>query len=110
MVRFQKAVINSNVCNKSWRKKLQLTYAEAARWLLLSMDLMICLRKQKKKDYRHQELDGLEDLGIVEAVGHNLFETLMLNLVFDRMGDKWTENCPVWEQEPKEMNEWKIAR
>ena len=47
--------------------------------------------------------------GDCRSFGHNLFETLMLNLVFDRMGDKWNENCPVWEQEPKGEERTEIA-
>ena len=86
---------------RAGEKKQQLTYAEAARWLLFINGYDDTSAKPRKKGLPSPGAGWIGRLGIVEAVGHNLFETLMLNLVFDRMGDKWNENCPVREQEPK---------
>ncbi|RHQ60497.1 type I-E CRISPR-associated protein Cse1/CasA [Firmicutes bacterium AF25-13AC] len=81
--------------------KSQLTYAEAARWLLFINGFDDASAKTKVKGLPSLTVGWIGRLGIVEAIGHNLFETLMLNLVFERMGDKWTDNRPVWEREPK---------
>lgn len=81
--------------------KSQLTYAEAARWLLFINGFDDTSAKPRAKGLPSPGAGWIGRLGIVEAIGHNLFETLMLNLVFERMGDKWTDNCPVWEREPK---------
>ena len=49
---------------RAGEKKQQLTYAEAARWLLFINGYDDTSAKPRKKDYRHQELDGLEDWGL----------------------------------------------
>ena len=86
---------------RSGEAKSQLTYAEAARWLLFINGFDDTSAKPRQKGLPSPGAGWIGRLGIVEAVGHNLFETLMLNLVFERMGDKWNENKPVWEQQPK---------
>ena len=73
---------------RAGEKKQQLTYAEAARWLLFINGYDDMSAKPRKKGLPSPGAGWIGRLGIVEAVGHNLFETLMLNLVFDRMGDK----------------------
>ena len=94
---------------RAGEKKQQLTYAEAARWLLFINGYDDMSAKPRKKGLPSPGAGWIGRLGIVEAVGHNLFETLMLDLVCDRMGDKWNENCPVWEQEPKGEERTEIA-
>ena len=86
---------------RSGEAKSQLTYAEAARWLLFINGFDDTSAKPRQKGLPSPGAGWIGRLGIVEVVGHNLFETLMLNLVFERMGDKWNENKPVWEQQPK---------
>lgn len=86
---------------RSGEAKSQLTYAEAARWLLFINGFDDTSAKPRQKGLPSPGAGWIGRLGIVEAVGHNLFETLMLNLVFERMGDKWNDNKPVWEQQPK---------
>lgn len=86
---------------RSGEAKSQLTYAEAARWLLFINGFDDTSAKPRQKGLPSPGAGWIGRLGIVEAVGHNLFEILMLNLVFERMGDKWNENKPVWEQQPK---------
>ncbi len=94
---------------RSGEKKMQLTYSEAARWLLFINGFDDTSAKPRKKGLPSPGAGWIGRLGIVEAVGHNLFETLMLNLVFERMGDKWNENCPVWERKPKEEERTEIS-
>lgn len=86
---------------RSGEAKSQLTYAEAARWLLFINGFDDVSGKTKEHGLPSLSVGWIGELGIVEAVGKNLFETLMLNLVFDRVGDKWTDNHPVWERAPK---------
>lgn len=89
--------------------KTQLTYAEAARWLLFINGFDDTSGKTRKKGLPSPGAGWIGRLGIVEAVGHNLFETFMLNLVFQREGDKWNDNRPVWEEEPKGEERTEIA-
>ena len=86
---------------RSGEEKSQLTYAEAARWLLFINGFDDTSAKPRQKGLPSPGAGWIGRLGIVEALGHNLFETFMLNLVFDRMGDNWTDNSPVWERAPK---------
>lgn len=85
---------------RSGERKLQLTYAEAARWLLFINGFDDTSAKPRQKGLPSPGAGWIGRLGIVEAIGHNLFETLMLNLVFDQVGDNWTDNRPVWEKAP----------
>ena len=86
---------------RSGERKLQLTYAEAARWILFINGFDDTSAKPRQKGLPSPGAGWIGRLGIVEAIGHNLFETLMLNLVFDQVGDNWTDNRPVWEKAPK---------
>lgn len=72
-----------------------LGFAEAARWLvtLLGFDDAASTKVEIGAG-----AGWLGQHANVYAVGDNLFETLMLNLVFLRDGDTvWGENVPVWE-------------
>lgn len=79
--------------------KESLSYSEAARWLISFNawdDIMTCKKAvyHDKKCYEKGRKYGwLGTLGNIYAVGDNLFETLMLNLVFDT--EDVTES-PVW--------------
>ena len=96
-----------------------LSYGEAARWLihLIAYDDSSVKPsdsyKQKKKVGQTKEgespgIGWLGKLGLVYAEGDNLFETLMLNLVFCPNG-QWDENCmeqnPIWEWEDNSVRE-----
>ena len=75
--------------------KDSLGFAEAARWLvtLLGFDDAASTKVEIGAG-----AGWLGQHANVYAVGDNLFETLMLNLVFLRDGDTvWGENVPVWE-------------
>lgn len=76
--------------------KETLSYAEAARWLvtLIGFDDSASTKKETGTG-----TGWLGDRVNVYAIGENLFETLMLNLVFLKDGRYvWAENIPAWEQ------------
>lgn len=75
-------------------EKESLSYSEAARWL-------VCLNAWDDSSAKFSvsekgSVGWLGSLGNIYAVGDNLFETLMLNLVFDSSD---TKQHPVWERE-----------
>lgn len=77
-------------------EKETLSYAEAARWLvtLIGFDDSASTKKETGTG-----TGWLGDRVNVYAIGENLFETLMLNLVFLKDGRYvWAENMPTWEQ------------
>lgn len=77
-------------------EKETLSYAEAARWLvtLIGFDDSASTKKETGTG-----TGWLGDRVNVYAIGENLFETLMLNLVFLKDGRYvWAENTPAWEQ------------
>ena len=77
-------------------QKDTLSYAEAARWLvtLIGFD-----DSASTKTETGTGTGWLGDHVNLYAVGENLFETLMLNLVFLKDGvDVWAENVPAWER------------
>lgn len=77
-------------------EKETLSYAEAARWLvtLIGFDDSASAKKETGTG-----TGWLGDRVNVYAIGENLFETLMLNLVFLKDGRYvWAENIPAWEQ------------
>ena len=83
--------------------KMQLTYAEAARWLLYVNAFDDTSAKPKGKGLPSPGAGWLGKLGLILAVGENLFQTLMLNLVLLRDGEDqlWDAENPVWEREVK---------
>lgn len=77
-------------------EKETLSYAEAARWLvtLIGFDDSASTKKETGTG-----TGWLGDRVNVYAIGENLFETLMLNLVFLKDGRYvWAENISAWEQ------------
>ena len=89
-----------------------LTYPEAARWLIHMVTSDDCSlknsasykEKAKQTGEENKESPGvgwLGKLGIVYAEGDNLFETLMLNLIFWPNGEQKTAvpERPIWEQD-----------
>lgn len=85
----------------SGSEKESLSYSEAARWLvcLNAWDDGACKKavdKGKEWYENGQKIGWLGSLGNIYAIGDNLFETLMLNLVFDSPD---TKQHPVWERE-----------
>lgn len=86
--------------------KAALSYAEAARWLLYVNGYDDTSAKPKQKGLPSPGAGWLGKIGAVCAVGENLFETLMLNLVLlqDRYSC-WEESKPVWEREKPKADE-----
>lgn len=86
--------------------KAALSYAEAARWLLFVNGYDDTSAKPKQKGLPSPGAGWLGKIGAVCAVGENLFETLMLNLVLlrDRYSC-WEEGWPVWERETPKAGE-----
>ena len=84
--------------DRSGAKKAELTFPEAARWLLYLNGFDDTSAKPKKKGSPSVGVGWLGKLGLVYAEGKNLFETLMLNLVlvYDR-SEVWEEPKPQWE-------------
>lgn len=78
--------------------KNELSYAQAARWLLYINGYDDTSSKPKTKGLPSTGAGWLGKLGLIQAIGTNLFETLMLNLILIQDGEKlWGKNCPCWE-------------
>ena len=84
----------------------RLTYSEAARWLIHTNAYEDAGIKKKgdaetKKTLESIGVCWLGECGLLYAQGENLFQTLMLNLVFtDSNGELWENAEPVWEKQP----------
>lgn len=91
--------------------KYNLNFAAAARWLLYVNAFDDTSAKPKRKNLPSVGAGWLGKLGLIQAVGKNLFETLMLNFVLlDENDDLWEEPCPVWELEnPRTAERKKIV-
>lgn len=96
--------------------KQTLTYSQAARWLLHVNAYDDTSAKPKKEDSAEKMpspgAGWLGRLGLVTAVGNNLYETLLLNLVFLRDGESlWSgAELPCWELEtPRSGQRTEIA-
>ena len=83
--------------------KEQIPFAEAARWLLYINAFDDTSAKPKKKGLPSPGAGWVGKLGMVENVGNNLFETLLLNLTFLKDGTElWSAPpLPAWEHPPK---------
>lgn len=92
-------------------KKQKMEYAEAARWLLYVNAYDDTSAKPKGKGLPSPGVGWLGKLGLIEAVGDNLFQTLMLNLTLLKDGIScWEgENKPIWECEPSKQERREIT-
>lgn len=84
----------------SGKAKNELTYPQAARWLLYINAFDDSSSKPTPgKSLPSPGTGWLGQLGLISAVGKNLFETLMLNLtLLQEPLKRWPEkNCPCWE-------------
>lgn len=85
---------------RAGENKKSLSYAEAARWLIYLNGFDDTSAKPKGKGLPSPGAGWMGKLGLIYAEGENLFETLMLNLVFLEDGKQlWDEPNPVWERE-----------
>lgn len=75
-------------------EKMSMTYPEAARWLIYINGYDDSASKTKTG------VGWLGQLGALSAVGRNLFQTLMLNLIFLRSDlEPFERETPIWEFE-----------
>lgn len=72
--------------------KERMGYPEAARWLVHLNGYDDTSAKPKGKDLPTPGIGWLGKLGLITAVGGNLFETLMLNFVL------WPKNRSLWDE------------
>ena len=79
--------------------KAELSYAQAARWLLFVNAFDDTSAKPKGKNLPSVGAGWVGKIGFIQAQGDNLFETLMLNMTFLKDGrELWSEeNKPCWE-------------
>lgn len=78
--------------------KTELSYAQAARWLLYLNGFDDTSAKPKGKGLPSPGAGWLGKLGLIQAVGNNLFETLLLNFTLLRDGESaWGAERPIWE-------------
>ena len=88
------------------QSKEQLSYPQAARWLLSVNVFDDTSLKPKGKNLPSISVGWLGTLGFIQAQGNSLYETLMLNLTLLRDGREcWGENKPCWEQETPRSGE-----
>ncbi len=92
---------------RSGDEKNALRYPEAARWLIYVNSFDDTSAKPKQKGLPSPGAGWLGKLGLTYALGDNLFETLLLNLVFLRDGgnELWGEEEPFWEKEAVKTDE-----
>ncbi|MDR0249454.1 MAG: type I-E CRISPR-associated protein Cse1/CasA [Oscillospiraceae bacterium] len=86
-------------------EKENLSFPEAARWLLHAngFDDTAAKPSQRGQGMPSPGAGWLGKLGLISAVGNNLFETLMLNLVLlpDVKRDIWGDGKATWEEPPR---------
>ena len=86
--------------------KTEMSYAQAARWLLNVNGYDDTSAKPKGKGLPSVGAGWLGKIGYIQACGANLFETLMLNLTLLRDGTElWGECKPCWEWETPKSDE-----
>ena len=92
------------------QSKERLSYPQAARWLLSVNGFDDTSLKPKEKNLPSISVGWLGSLGYIQALGNNLYETLMLNLTLLKDGrEYWSENRPCWELEtPRSAERTKI--
>lgn len=90
----------------SGEEKNGMSYAQAARWILYLNGFDDTAVKKKAVDVPSVGVGWLGQLGLIQAVGSNLFETLMLNLTLLKDGmELWGEDLPCWELETPRSSE-----
>ena len=86
--------------------KAEMAYPQAARWLLYINGFDDTSAKPKGKGLPSIGAGWLGRLGLIFAAGGNLFETLMLNLIFLKDGKTlWGPQRPCWELEKARSGE-----
>ena len=93
------------------QSKEQLSYPQAARWLLCVNGYDDTSAKPKGKGLPSVGAGWLGKIGFIQAQGDSLYETLMLNLTLLRDSREcWSESKPCWELEaPKSAERTEIC-
>lgn len=81
--------------------KKALCFGEAARWLLYINAYDDTASKPSVRGLPSPGAGWLGKLGLITAVGSNLYETLLLNLVLlkDGSDELWGKETPLWEED-----------
>lgn len=83
--------------HRAKEEKNSLEMAEAARWLVYQIAFDDTAAKPVTKGRPGPGVGWLGKLGLIAATGDNLFQTLLLNLVFLPDGEKkWDIERPIW--------------
>lgn len=91
---------------RAGEQKGTLTFAESARWLLYVNGFDDTSSKPKAKGLPPVGAGWLGKIGLISAVGDNLFETLLLNLVLLKgKNEVWGVNKPTWELDVPRQSE-----
>ena len=89
---------------RSGNEKTSLSYAEAMRWLLYFNGYAETFGKLEAKGKTSKSdpsvgVGWLGKLGLISAIGENLFQTLMLNFVLLNDHEEiWADGKPIWEK------------
>ena len=88
-----------------------LSYPQAARWLLYINAYDDTSPKKKGKNLPAIGVGWMGKIGFIQAMGRNLFETIMLNMTMLKDGQAlWGENIPCWESDiPRSGERTEIA-
>lgn len=88
-------------CGCTGVQKSELSYSEAARWLLYVNNYDDISSKPKGKNLPSPGAGWLGKLGLITIRGNNLFETLVYNLILlnhkRNFSEVWGPECPAWE-------------
>ena len=88
-------------CGCTGVQKSELSYSEAARWLLYVNNYDDTSSKPKGKNLPSPGAGWLGKLGLITIRGNNLFETLVYNLILlnhkRNFSEVWGLECPAWE-------------
>lgn len=88
-------------CGCTGVQKSELSYSEAARWLLYVNNYDDTSSKPKGKNLPSPGAGWLGKLGLITIRGNNLFETLVYNLILLNHKRNFSEvcgpECPAWE-------------
>lgn len=88
-------------CGCTGVQKSELSYSEAARWLLYVNNYDDTSSKPKGKNLPSPGAGWLGKLGLITIRGNSLFETLVYNLILlnhkRNFSEVWGPECPAWE-------------
>lgn len=88
-------------CGCTGVQKSELSYSEAARWLLYVNNYDDTSSKPEGKNLPSPGAGWLGKLGLITIRGNNLFETLVYNLILlnhkRNFSEVWGPECPAWE-------------